>query len=143
MLKPLPALVFAILTCSAAARAQDENALAAHRALIEREQRSAVFSLQLQQSQQSLGLAADSGAHLALDALHLEQLHRFELLGQQDLQRMTPFPGYDRARRESERSALLLRFQTQAPAWGPRLERAEHWTPSTERPKRPWAPTLE
>ena len=142
-MKLLPALVFTLLTCSAAASAQDENALAARRALIEREQQSAIFSLQLQQSQQKLGLGADSAARLSLDALHLDQLHRFELLGQQDLQQLTPFPGYDRARRESERNALLLRFQTQAPAWGPRMERLRHWTPSAEMPKRRWTPTLE
>lgn len=142
MLNPLPALVFAMLICSATARAQDDTANAARRALIEREQQSATFSLQLRQSQQKLGLGADSAARLTLDALHLDQLHRFELLGQQELQQITPFPGYDRARRQSERSALLLQFQTETPAWGPRLEQ-DHWTPSAERPKPRWTPTLE
>ena len=134
-------MLSALLGSSLPAPAQQDPGIAARRALIEREQQSQIFSLQLQQSQHKLALSAEE--RMSLDALHLEQLHRLELLGQDELRQMTSLPGYDLARRQSDRQASLLQFGSQAPAWGPRLESPRHWTPSAERPPRPWTPTLE
>jgi hypothetical protein len=137
-------LIAAVLLCSSLpARAQHDPEIAARRALIEREQQSETFSLQLRQSQQKLNLSADSAGRVALDALHLEQLHRQELLGQDELRQLTPLSGYDRARRENARNAQSLQFGREAPAWGPSLEAPSRWTPSLERPAHPWTPTLE
>jgi hypothetical protein len=137
-------LIAAVLLCSSLpARSQHDPEIAVRRALIEREQLSETFSLQLRQSQQKLNLSADSAGRVALDALHLEQLHRQELLGQDELRQLTPLSGYDRARRENARHAQSLQFGWEAPAWGPSLEAPSHWTPSLERPAHPWTPTLE
>ena len=138
----LPLLILPGLLCSSLpAGAQHDPGVAARRALVEREQQSEMFSLQLRQSQQKAPLGADE--RRSLDALHREQLHRLELLGQDELRQTTSLPGYDLARRQSDRQARLLQSGSQAPAWGPRLQSARHWTPSAERPERPWTPTLE
>ncbi len=110
-------------------RAQDDAERATQRALIEREQQSELFSLQLQQSQRRLDAGRVNGP--ALHALQLEQRQQRDLLDQQALQQPTGSPAYDRARNERERAAQQLRFSAQTPAWGPALQ-PRHWTPTLE-----------
>jgi hypothetical protein len=114
---------------------------AARRALIERDQQSALFSLQLQQSQQRIDLPAGSPAQAERDRLNLEQQQAQQRLGEQQLRQLTRSPGYDRARIERERRAQQLQFGT--PSWGPKLEPSPHWTPTLEPTPPPgWTPTL-
>ncbi len=121
-------LAFALLAAFPL-RAQDDAQRATQRALIEREQQSEFFSLQLQQSQRRLDAGGVNGP--ALDALQLEQRQQRALLDQQQLRQITGSPAYDRARNERDRAALQLRFSSQTPAWGPVLE-PRHWTPTLD-----------
>jgi hypothetical protein len=99
-------LVLLLGTCLAlpgAARADDE---AVQRALLERQQQSDAFALQLRQFQQSL--QATPAQRQSLDSLHLQQRQRFDALndGQRAALRASP----------SEIASGV--------AWGPRLDAA-------------------
>jgi hypothetical protein len=135
----LPALSVLLAALPAHAQANDAEA-AARRAVLERQQQSDAFSLQLQQSQRRfqspLGTpsapsdAADLEQRLEQDRLHAWQRLRLAL------------PGAAESAFELERRALMFRA-TGIPTWGPTLAPAERWTPTAERPRRSWAPTIE
>lgn len=125
----LRAILLAVTLLAAFPLRAEDAQRAAQRALVEREQQSELFSLQLQQSQRRLDSARVNGP--ALEALELEQRQQRDLLDQQALQQMTGSPAYDRARNERDRAAQQLRFSAQTPAWGPVLQ-PRHWTPTLE-----------
>jgi hypothetical protein len=91
------------LALSGIARADDE---AVQRALLERQQQSDAFALQLRQFQQSLQAAP--AQRQSLDALHLQQRQRFDALN------------------DAQRAALRVSPAESASgaAWGPRLDAA-------------------
>jgi hypothetical protein len=127
----------ALLLCAGESQAQSDAEAAARRGALERQQQSETFSLQLQHSQQKLQLRPESGERLDLDALHLEQQHRQEMLQQEQLRQLTPAsPGYDEARSERQRRAQSFEFGTQVPSWGPRLDGPRRWTPTLDPPRR-------
>ena len=104
-------------------------------AIIEREQRSDLFSLQLEQSQRALNLAPGSPTLSERRRLDLREQQDRERLGEEQLRQFDTQPGnqpgYDAARIERERRASALR---PAPAWGPAMEPPRHWTPTLEKP---------
>ncbi len=123
------ALLAVALLAAPPVRAQQDLEAAARRSLIEREQQSELFALRLRQLQQNLKAGPVNGP--ALDALQLEQRQREEVMDQEAQRSISGIPGYERARAESDRAALQLRFSLQTPAWGPQLQ-ARHWTPTLE-----------
>jgi hypothetical protein len=120
------------------AHAQSEAQDTTRRALLERNLQSEAFSLQLQQSQQSLTLPP--GKRGELDSQHLEQRHSQEMLGQQQLQRLASPFSQGEENMERERRAQQLQFAT--PDWRPTLNAPDRWTPTDEPPPSPWTPTL-
>ncbi len=143
MAKQARLFLLAALCASASpfAAAQSDAQRAARHALLERDQQSEAFSLQLQQSQQKLNLSP--GDRRAADALHLEQQHRMDALDQEQLRQLVRPLNYNEARMERDRRAQRFEFAAQ-PSWGPRLEPLplNRWSPSAEPPPRDWTPTL-
>ena len=105
------------------------------RAIIESEQRSGLFSLQLEQSQRALRLPPGSAAQSERQRLDLNEQQERERLADEQLRRFDTQPGsqpgYDAARIERENRALSLR---PAPALGPTPPPTPHWTPTLEKP---------
>jgi hypothetical protein len=114
-------LAVLLLLLPLAAAGQEEHELAARRAILERDQQSAAFALQLRQSQ--AGVAPDLAwwQQRQQEALHAGPLAR-------PLQPELA---------ERERRAQALRFGRE-PSWGPVLDDLGNGTP-----RRRWTPTLE
>ena len=125
------AAVLAVLALPAWAQPEDPG----RRAIIEREQRSDLFSLQLEQSQRALILGPGTSTLSERQRLDLKEQQERERLGDEQLRRFDTQPGsppgYDALRIERERRALALR---PAPAWGPTLAAPPHWTPTLDKP---------
>jgi hypothetical protein len=135
----LLALLFplSMTTLATASAAETDAELAARRGVLERNQQSERFSLELRQSQQGIGTAPAD--RQALEALQLRQRQEQDQLQAQQQQRL---PQTSNALLQRERDAQSLRFRSETPTWGPVLE-APRPTPSLiARPSAPWSPTL-
>ena len=145
---PLPLSAgLALLLCSGMAAAQAPSA-DVQRALLQRQQQSEQFSLQLRQSQSILGLPA--AERQKLDASHLQQRQAQEQLHDAQQQQTVLAPEASRAgaeqRFERERRAQDLGFEAPPQRGRADPEAGVRWTPTLE--ERPsagvtWTPTLE
>lgn len=131
-----------LLAVAPAVAAQDDADVAARRGVLERQQQSESFALQLRQSQQLNGLAPTDPARQRLEILQLEQRQQQEALQQQ--QRGQLSLGRSEAAMRRDRETQLSGFHAQAPTWGPVL--APKPVPATPtlapRPASGWTPTL-
>jgi hypothetical protein len=116
-------LLMALLACFGMAQGDDAVELAL-RAALDRQRQSDAFALRLEQSQRELR-ADTPGERVRLEDLHFSQRDRLKVLHDSD-----------------DRRALLLRFKDEVPRWGPSLDIPPHHTPTLERPRPPWTPTL-
>jgi hypothetical protein len=141
------AAAVALLFLPAIAPAQAPS-LETGRALLQRQQQSDQFSLQLRQSQSLLG--APAAERRSLDARYLEQRQSQEQLHDAQLRRVTQEPAAVRAgaaeRFERERRAQDLGFETPPRQGRPDPDAGVRWTPTLE-DRSPdgvsWTPTLE
>jgi hypothetical protein len=121
---------------------------AAERALLQRQQQSDRFSLQLRQSQSVLGLPA--AVRQGLDARYLEQRQGQEQSHDEQLRQLTQEPRALRAgaaeRYERERRAQDLGFETPPQRGRADPDAGVRWTPTLEERSADgvsWTPTLE
>jgi hypothetical protein len=140
-----PALGLAVLLAADPGYAQEDAQIAARRALVERDQQSEAFTLQLRQSQQRARLPPGGADSAALEELHLEQQRRQQTLHQDQLRRLSQpqdVPAaLERERFARERRAQALEFELEGRTAVPEAPR--RWTPTLEPPQRSWTPTLE
>jgi hypothetical protein len=115
--------------------------IAASRAVLERQQQSEEFSLQLQQSQRRLQLPPRGPERAAVDAADLEQILEQQQLHDSQQLRST-LPGASASVFELERRAGAL-TPNGIPVWGPTLAPARRWTPTAEKPRPAWTPTMD
>jgi hypothetical protein len=120
------------LVLAAPLHAQED---ATRRALLERDQQSQRFSLELWQSQQRL---RDNSP-----ALERQQLNQRLQADRLDQQQLTRLPQETDGALSYERRSQRFGFEGQAPRWGPVLNAAKTWSPTLEPPPRPWTPTLQ
>ena len=117
--------------------AESDAELAARRGVLERNQQSERFSLELRQSQQWIGAAPAD--RQALEALQLRQRQDQQQLQAQQQQRV---PQTSEAILQRERDAQSLRFRAESPAWGPTLASPPSTPSLSARPASPWTPTV-
>ena len=118
------------------------------RAVLQRQQQSAQFSLQLRQSQSTLGVPA--AERPKLDAMYLQQRQAQEQLHDAQLRQAAEEPEANRAgagqRFDRERRAQDAGFEVPPRRGRPDPEAGVRWTPTLEE-RSPagmtWAPTLE
>jgi hypothetical protein len=139
-MRVLPALLLAALAATGlpAVAQQTDAEIAARRGVLERQQQSETFALEVMQSQRRLAQPAPPAFYLRQrleeDELHQSQLRRAMSSSSSEA---------DASAFERERRALAARFASETPTWGPVLEAPRRWTPTVERAPRAWTPTLD
>lgn len=112
---------FAVLLVTGSALAQEQEI---QRALLQRQQRSDAFALQLRQSQERLRLApGDLKRQQQIEQRHLAERQRLENLSERQLREVKPdtpqeLRPYERLKAEQERRALVESAGTIAKAAG-------------------------
>jgi hypothetical protein len=138
----------AVLLLASGAAAAQAPAADVQRTLLQRQQQSDQFSLQLRQSQSVLGLPA--AERQSLDASHLQQRQVQEQLHDAQLRQVVEEPKSSRPgaaeRFERERRAQDRSFDIAPQRGRPDPDAGVRWTPTVdERAERgvSWGPTLE
>lgn len=134
---------------SVPSHSQPDPEIAARRAVIERDQQSDAFSLQLRQSQERARLAPRSLQSDAVEVLHREQRARQQALHQEQLRQLSqPRPAGGPEARAGEREHFARERRAQALEFEAEersavIEAPRRWTPTLEPAPRAWTPTLD
>jgi hypothetical protein len=140
MRRMVPAFALCVLSAGPSLAQTTEAEIAARRAVLERQQQSEEFSLQLDQSQRRLRLPAQGPERAAIDAADLEQVLEQQRLHESQQLRST-LPGASASAYDLERRAQAFNGNA-IPVWGPALAPAQRWTPTAEKPRPAWTPTM-